>query len=331
MSWRCSPAVRWPAGIVLCFVPMVCLYLSPWSSAAPLVYLGLLPAVVALECGPRVATVTSLLTPVSVFAGLLLGRSAWSAALFIGLICLGVAWSYTRRWQGAATYIVSQSALAAIAGPGTTLVDAPATSPISAAAVSSFVLLGGVWVAGIGYLLLYDLPQPTGEVPDRQHLYRFAIMLTALTFIGTIAAKLWLPGGHAWWVVLTVLVVLQPGRAGSTARTLQRVIGTVGGGFVAVAVVTVVADNSLTTAMGVLLAVLSGIAYLKAPYWAFAALLTAALMSLSFTPETVMHGYLERAGFTLLAAVAVGVVLWSTDLYLRKSSRMIRQHRSSAR
>lgn len=309
--------VRWVSGLLLCFVPMISLYLSAWSSYAPFIYLGLLPALVALERGVRVAAVTAVLTPVSVFFGLVVSGSAWISAVFVAAICVGVAWSYTKGWEGAATYIASQAALAAIAAPGARVTDLAPNSFASAAVVTGFVLVGGVWVVLMGILLLGGLPHNAHEQPADEDLRRFTIVLVGLVFFGTLAAKLWLPGGHAWWVVLTILVVLQPGVAGTSRRTFHRVLGTVAGGFAAALLVSVIGINSVTTAIGVFVAVLSGIAYLKAPYWVFAFLLTAALMCLSFTPETVMHGYVERAGFTLLAAAATVLVLKISAMALR--------------
>ena len=309
--------VRWVSGLLLCFVPMICLYLSAWSSYAPFIYLGLLPALVALERGVRVAAVTAVLTPVSVFLGLVVSGSVWLSGVFVAAICVGVAWSYTKGWQGAATYIASQGALAAIAAPGARLADTAPNSPASAAVVTGFVLVGGVWVALIGVLLLDDLPHNAHEQPADEDLRRFTIVLVCLVFFGTLAAKLWLPGGHAWWVVLTILVVLQPGVAGTSRRTFHRVLGTVAGGLIGALLVYVIGINSATTAIGVFVAVLSGIAYVKAPYWVFAFFLTAALMCLSFTPETVMHGYAERAGFTLLAAAVTVLVLKISAMVLR--------------
>ncbi|MGW6659502.1 FUSC family protein [Rhodococcus sp. NPDC055024] len=197
------------------------------------------------------------------------------------------------------------------------MADSAPNSLASAAVVTGFVLFGGAWVVLLGVLLLDDLPHKTHDQPTDEDLRRFTIMLVCLVFFGTLAAKLWLPGGHAWWVVLTILVVLQPGIAGTSRRTLHRVLGTVAGGFVAALLVNIIGINSVTTAIGVFVAVLSGIAYLKAPYWVFAALLTAALMCLSFTPETVMLGYAERAGFTLLAASVTVLVLKISDMALR--------------
>ena len=317
MSTSSTSTARWVTGLLLCFVPMIFLYLSAWSSYAPFIYLGLLPALVALERGVRVAAVTAVLTPISVFLGLVISGSAWLSAVFVAAICVGVAWSYTKGWEGAATYIASQAALAAIAAPGARLTDSAPNSLASAAVVTGFVLVGGAWVVLMGILLLDDLPHKIHEKPTDEDLRRFTIMLIGLVFSGTLAAKLWLPGGHAWWVVLTILVVLQPGIAGTSRRTFHRVLGTVAGGFVAALLVNIIGINSVTTAIGVFVAVLSGIAYLKAPYWVFAALLTAALMCLSFTPETVMHGYAERAGFTLLAAAVTVLVLKISDMALR--------------
>lgn len=331
MSTSRSTTIRWLAGLIVCFAPMIALLLSPWSSNAPLIYLGILPAIVALECGVRVAACAAVLTSLSVFVGLLVSDSVWLAALYIALACVGVAWAYTRGWEGPATYVASQAAMAAIAAPGTDLIDSASSSAASAAVVSAFVLGGGLWVSLVGRLLLADLPHGSHDRPTRLALLRFGITLTTLAFVGTVVAKEWLPGGHAWWVLLTLLVVLQPGIAGSTARTLQRVTGTVGGGLVAAVLVIIVDDDAVTTAIGFVIAVLSAVAYLKAPYWAFAALLTAALMCLTFTPATVMTGYAERAGFTLLTAASVALVLSITGLVLNHIQRPPRLTVESAR
>lgn len=71
-----TTTIRWLAGVFLCFVPMIAVYLSPWSDDGALEYLGILPTLVALPSGVLVGAVIAIITPVVVFIGLLLSGTA---------------------------------------------------------------------------------------------------------------------------------------------------------------------------------------------------------------------------------------------------------------
>lgn len=110
-----SAIARYTAGILLCLAPLFIVFLSPARGDATLVYVGVLPAFVALISGPLVALATAFATAAAVFVGLLVSPHAAAAALLMAVLGLVVAWSYLRGWEVPATYVATQAALAAIA------------------------------------------------------------------------------------------------------------------------------------------------------------------------------------------------------------------------
>lgn len=222
---------------------------------------------------------TAIATAAAVFAGLLLSTEPWGAALFMAALGAVVAWSYTRGWQLAATYVATQAALAAIAAPRMSVLAAdsyPPSSPTSAAAVAGMVLFGGLWVSAVGFLFLYDLPAHPSEVPDRQYLIAFAITL-----------------------------ILTPQAGQTPKRALERAGGTILGGTVATVLILLVSERSVILAIGVIAALLTAVAFLRLDYWVFTAFLTMALVLLTFPVGRVVRGSAERIGYTVLSAALV--------------------------
>lgn len=302
-----KPLRRWIVGGTLCLLPLVVTFLSPLKSDTALVYIGMLPVIVALTTGPRVALVTAVGTGLAVFIGLLLGTNAWAAAVFMALLGLGVAWSYRYGWQAAATYIASQGALAAVSGPHAKVLNDLAVSPITdAAVVSAYVLFGGLWVAIMGYLFLPDIPVKTKAPPSGSELRVFAIILCTVLGIGTVLLITYAPH-NGWWVLLTALVVLEPGHRRTMRRAFERSGGTIAGGIIAALVIVLTDNATLVSLLGLLAAIASAITYVKAPYWVFSTTLTMALVFLVMPVGQVLRGDLERVIFTVLAAIMMVV------------------------
>lgn len=296
---------------MLCLAPMVAMALGPAHADTALVYLGLLPAFVALGTGPRVAAVTSVCTAAVVLAGLLLSTTPWAAALMMMLLGVAVTWAHTRGWQVAATYVATQAALAAVAAPRATFLragDHAAHTPASAAVVAGVVLLAGAWVAAVGAVLLNDLPRPPVERPARTDLVVFAIVLALALGTGTLLAMTWAPSSNVWWILLTILVVLQPDRRATWRRALERSGGTVLGGALAALAVVLVQHSAVLALLGLVAAIASAVAYVRGAYWMFAASLTVALILLTQPLGHRLRGDLERVAFTVVAALAVVVV-----------------------
>lgn len=291
-------------------LPLVLTQLSPWRSDLVLVYSGLLPAMMALPAGRRVAAGTAAAAAAALFLGLLLSGSVWGAAAFMGVVALLVAASYTRGWQTPAMYVGIKAALAAVAAPVVDALDTSAREPsdwVNAAAAGCVVLLAGLWVALVGSAVAPGEPRP-GEVHawDRD-LAVFAGLLVGLLVCLTVLVKAYLEPGHSWWFLLTVLVTLRPSAAGSIARALQRAGGTALGGLLAGALAVSV-DRPVLTILGLAAAVGCAVLHGRVSYAVFSALLTAALVLLTFGSETVLRDDLVRVGYTAVAAAVVVLV-----------------------
>lgn len=299
--------IRWLIGVILCFVPMIALAVSPWHEATVFAFVGLMPTLLVVPLGWRTAAVATVSVTGVVLVGSLLASLPWAAVVFMIAVCLGVVIAQSRGWGASATYIATQGAMTVVIDPATRLAG---TVPVGveALAAAGVVFVGSLWVMLVGLILLRDVPLPKPPTPTPKELRRYGILLFLVVAPITFVAVTWFSGTDVWWVLLTVFVILQPDPAKTRTRLLERVLGTVVGGAVAAVLAVLIHAQPAVTAIGSLLAIASAVAYLKAPYWVYASTLTAAVVFLSFTPATALIGDAERIGFTLIAAVAVAAV-----------------------
>jgi len=66
--------------------------------------------------------------------------------------------------------------------------------------------------------------------------FRHAIRVSLSCLVGFIIARLFVPGHHSYWVLLTIIVILKPGFSLSKQRNFERLIGTVIGGIIGIAI-----------------------------------------------------------------------------------------------
>ena len=74
--------------------------------------------------------------------------------------------------------------------------------------------------------------------------FKHAIRVAVVCLIGFITAKLLALGGHSYWVLLTIIVILKPGFSLSKQRNYQRLIGTITGGVIGILVLTFIPDRT---------------------------------------------------------------------------------------
>ncbi|HTE00288.1 MAG TPA: FUSC family membrane protein [Mucilaginibacter sp.] len=74
--------------------------------------------------------------------------------------------------------------------------------------------------------------------------FKHAIRVALVCLIGFIMAKLLALGGHSYWVLLTIIVILKPGFSLSKQRNYQRLIGTITGGVIGILVLTFIPDRT---------------------------------------------------------------------------------------
>lgn len=106
-----------------------------------------------------------------------------------------------------------------------------------------------------------------------RHMLRVAVVVFA-----TLALSRAIVLHHAYWVTITALVLLQPYRAATRARGVQRIVGTVLGGVITALIVSTIHDPIVLTVMVVVLAGI-GVAVLQLNY---------ALFSLFITPTFIL-------------------------------------------
>ena len=131
---------------------------------------------------------------------------------------------------------------------------------------------------------------------------RHACRVTLLT-VGTQALGVLLSWPRAYWVPITVLIVLKADYGGTISRTIQRVIGTTLGGLIAAGLATQVQDVEL---QGVLIAVLGFLAFTVRPlnYGVFTLVLTPLFMVLvNLLDEGDWEVSLLRIGYTVLGGI----------------------------
>ncbi|MBN3895270.1 MAG: FUSC family protein [Nostoc sp. NOS(2021)] len=109
-------------------------------------------------------------------------------------------------------------------------------------------------------------------------LFRHALRLALITtFAELLASVLQLPRGY--WITLTALVALKPNFGGTSETTVQRVIGTILGGIIGIALVLLV-KNPLAIAVCFLLLVFVAMSVRSLSYSIFIILLTPAIILL---------------------------------------------------
>ncbi len=186
-----------------------------------------------------------------------------------------------------------------------------------ALAVAGILAGTGLWtVVAYGYLTRTLPSRSQDPLPDRT-IHLFTIALAVALFVGTFIVLRWYPGGTGAWLIMTILIVLQPDWNDLRMRTVHRTIGTLLGVAVAAALVLVVPPD-LHALVGVPL-ILVAVAYRESGvYWRYTTILTPGVVMLvtqgmDQTEALTTDG--ARLAFTLGAigvVVAVAAVMHTT-------------------
>ncbi|TWR31469.1 hypothetical protein FPZ43_03055 [Mucilaginibacter pallidiroseus] len=75
--------------------------------------------------------------------------------------------------------------------------------------------------------------------------FKHALRVALVCLIGFITAKNFALGGHSYWVLLTIIVILKPGFSLSKQRNYQRLIGTIGGGLIGIFILTFIPNKDV--------------------------------------------------------------------------------------
>jgi hypothetical protein len=219
-----------------------------------------------------------------------------------------------RGWHGVGAYAGPQTSFALIGAPMVALASGTVAIDSSWAATTMMggsVAAGGLWIAFIGWLARHELPTHEPHTVPMVAARYFAGALAALVGIGAFLAMQWFTTPDAWWLLLTLFVVVQPSYAATLQRSAYRVLGTLLG-----AVLAALAAESLeglpVLITIVTLVVVAGAVWAKVtkPYWVYATFLTpAVILPTSSQTEAVLFADVQRVAFTVGAAAVAVVVL----------------------
>lgn len=178
---------------------------------------------------------------------------------------------------------------------------------------ASAAIITGIAVLVAGALMALLVDRIKGSSPARPlvplrpaQAWAFAAGCGLLLGIGAVvvldAARY--PAGE--WLLLTVIVLLQPDRQATLRHTVERMAGTLAGVAVAAAFALALGDGPLTTVLSLML-MIAAFAYLQVPnrYWLYVGLFTPGLVLLSAPPNETGTLALARLGFTIAGAIAV--------------------------
>lgn len=182
---------------------------------------------------------------------------------------------------------------------------------------SSFVLVGaglllagGLWAVAIGFVVHNRIPAGAKPVELKLSVViPYTLALFVATGIVTFGALTYGNGGLKAWIILTVLLVVQPDQKSMRTKVTSRIFGTLIGGVIAVILLLILqslGDQNGTVQL-VCAFTLIGIAmsyFQKGPYWKFVMFLTPGIILMDSNQVSNQILVAEmRVGFTLLGAV----------------------------
>lgn len=229
------------------------------------------------------------------------------AALVMGVSAL--LYGLTARW-GISSIIVMAPELIAF-----TLAEPPQVHResvwVNAVAVGLVTLASGLWGVALGALVAKRVPHKPPQSESMSTAVTFAVtmaIVTGATMAVVVAMQLQHGGA---WLVLTLLLVIQPHVHQTWRKTIERSLGTVLGFAIALAAALVVQQESLSIVLALLFIGAAVFVYLdpKRPYWQFVMFLTPGIVLVEGAGENVISTDVARLWFTLLgAAIALVVV-----------------------
>ncbi|MFM6953663.1 MAG: FUSC family membrane protein [Sphingobacteriaceae bacterium] len=75
-------------------------------------------------------------------------------------------------------------------------------------------------------------------------IFRYAVRVAIVCLLGFIVSHLFTLGHHSYWILLTIIVILKPSFSLTKQRNYERIIGTVIGGLIGVAILILVKDET---------------------------------------------------------------------------------------
>jgi hypothetical protein len=315
--------IRTVLAVLALVVAPLALTATPLTHGTQLIYVGMIPTLVACLHGYRFALFTAAATVVVVAAVVWANPHPLGATLLMVVVGAAVGLSSLRGWHTVASVIASW--------PAVLLISAPLELPHAAwmggtgGTVMVAALLtcaGGLWTIIAVAALLPSLPQSAFQPLNPKPAIIYAAGLAILLGLCTFVAARWWYGTNAGWVLLTILVVARPAYSETRRRVLERSAGTVAGGAAAALLSLLLPIQIVLTIGGAAALAAAVILQLKhANYLIYSLSLTAAIVLLNTGTVDVLTLDVQRVGFTIAGAVLAAAALTVVQLLFRQRAR----------
>jgi uncharacterized membrane protein (TIGR01666 family) len=98
----------------------------------------------------------------------------------------------------------------------------------------------------------------------KSNIFRHSIRVSVATLAGFIISK-FLPLGHSYWILLTIIVILKPAYGLTKKRNYERLLGTIGGALVGILILLLFKNNTVLLAF-MLLLMIGAYSFLRTKY-----------------------------------------------------------------
>ena len=306
-------------------VAAVILVLLPLAPSLLLAPLGLGAATGTFALGAAAGLIAGLMVnlrfgvAVAVVVGIanLVALPAAPYAIPAGLVMAAVAMLYgltARRGLTAIIVVAPESVAFTLAEPPQVLAHQGIL--VNALVVGGVALVGGLWGAGAGAIIGRRLPHKKPVGVSTRRAVTFAVTMAAVTGVTmAVVVAMQLQHGGAW-ILLTILLVAQPRLHQTWSKTLERLLGTVLGFAIALAIGLVVDSPGVVVAVGLLFVAVAVYLHLspKRPYWQYTMVLTPGIVLVEGSGSSVVSTDVARLWFTAVGAsialVVVAVLRW---------------------
>ena len=239
-------------------------------------------------------------------------------AILAGLVMATVAMLYgmtARRGITAIIVVAPESVAFTLADSSQVLANGSVLA--NALVVGGVALVGGLWGAGAGAIVGTRLTHKKPVRASTRRAVTFAVVMATVTGVTmAIVVSMQLQHGGAW-ILLTIFVVAQPALHQTWSRSLERLLGTVLGFAIALAISQVVKQPAVVVTLGLLFVALAVFLHLdpKRRYWQFTMMLTPGIVLVEGSGSSVVSTDLARLWFTFVGAaialVVVAILRWA--------------------
>ena len=280
--------------------------------------LGVLVGLVAALMSVKLAVVLSAVAGLTSAVGALLHPYPIAAGVLLGVLSAGAGYA-ARRGVHSPLLMVPLVTGFAVAEPAVVLADAGTT--VNALVLGVVTTIAGLWMVAVWLVLGRRIPTVSPVPISARVAGPYAAVMGVVMGVATWAVLMWVPDHAGAWLLMTIIVVMQPDPGATLAVSVGRMLGTVVGILIAAVVSSFVDSATALIVIGVACYFVALVLRfdLKKPYWMYVALLTPAVVFFDSTTGDIGATEVDRLGATLVGgAVAVAVAFAARTLTVQE-------------